>query len=249
MDNCNTSIVLTPVEGEPRIQDLVLAVRLGFDRPRDIRKLIERNIEKLNEFNRCATVARRPENGGTPYTEYYLNQKQSIFICMKSETDNAFEVQAEIVRVFDGHLNGTLNPANFSRLQLIELAMQAEQERLVLESRVAAIQPKADALDLIATGSDGSLNITESAKTLQLNPKMLFTWMSGNRWIYRRAGGSGWVAYQDKIQQGLLEHKVTTVSREDGSEKVTEQVRVTAKGLAKLATLFQSKKVSEEVAA
>ncbi|MCK7579802.1 MAG: hypothetical protein MZV65_31680 [Chromatiales bacterium] len=95
-----------------------------------------------------------PENGGTPTEEFYLNQKQAIFICMKSETDNAFEVQAEIVRVFDAYLNGeptapTLNPANFSRLQLIELAMQAEQERLALESKVAILQPKAEALDRI----------------------------------------------------------------------------------------------------
>lgn len=143
-----------------------------------------------------------------------------------------------------GKLQATLNPANLSRLQLIELAMQAEQERLALESHVAVIQPKADALDLIATGSVGSLNITESAKTLQIHPKLLFNWMSGNRWIYRRAGGSGWVAYQDKIQQGLLEHKVTLISREDGSEKVTEQVRMTAKGLARLATLFQPTQVA-----
>ena len=68
---------------------------------------------------------------------------------------------------------------------------------------------------------------------------MLFSWLSGNKWIYRRVGGSGWVAYQDKIQQGLLEHKVTTVHKDDGTEKITEQVRVTAKGLAKLAAIFQ----------
>lgn len=138
-----------------------------------------------------------------------------------------------------GKLQPTLNPANFSRLQLIELAMQAEQERLALESKVAIIQPKAEALDLIATGTEGSLNITETAKTLQVNPKMLFQWLSGHKWIYRRVGGSGWVAYQDKIQSGLLEHKITTVHRDDGSEKITEQVRVTAKGLTRLAGIFR----------
>lgn len=237
-------LTLTPINGEPRIRDLDLAVRLGFSQPRDIRKLIKRNEAKLLTFGGCATVARLVEGNET--SEFYLNQKQSIFICMKSETDNAFEVQAEIVRVFDAHLNGSLqpalNPANLSRLQLIEMAMQAEQERLALESKVAEIQPKADALDRISTGSDGSLNITDAAKTLQINPKMLFQWMSGHKWIYRRVGGSGWVAYQDKIQAGLLEHKVTVVHREDGTEKITEQVRVTAKGLAKLAAIFNADK-------
>lgn len=239
-----SDLVLTPIEGEPRIHDLALAVRLGFEQPRDIRKLIKRNKAKLLSFGVCATVAQTSgEQGGRPATEFYLNQKQSIFICMKSETENAFEVQAEIVRVFDAHLNGTptapvLNPANLSRLQLIELAMQAEQERLALEQQVAVIQPKAQALDLISTGSEGSINITETAKTLQMKPKALFQWLHGHEWIYRRPGGSGWVAYQNRLQQGLLEHKVTTVHRDDGSEKIVEQVRVTGKGLAKLASIF-----------
>ena len=46
------------------------------------------------------------------------------------------------------------------------------------------------------------------------------------------------LGYQSKTASGLLEHKVTTVLRADGSEKVTEQVRVTPKGLEKLAKLI-----------
>jgi hypothetical protein len=37
---------------------------------------------------------------------------------------------------------------------------------------------------------------------------------------------------------GLLEHKTTVVTRSDGSEKATTQVRVTPKGLTRLAKLF-----------
>lgn len=50
----------------------------------------------------------------------------------------------------------SLNPANLSRLQLIEIAMQAEQERLVLEHKVEELAPKAEALDrmTIAEGED-----------------------------------------------------------------------------------------------
>lgn len=47
--------------------------------------------------------------------------------------------------------------------------------------------------------------------------------------------GSVCSAYQDRIKSSLLTHKVTTVSRSDGTEKIVEQVLVTAKGLAKLA--------------
>lgn len=53
-----------------------------------------------------------------------------------------------------------------------------------------------------------------------------------------RPGASGWLGYQHRVQQGLVEHKVGTFTRADGSEKVTEQVRITAKGLARLAETF-----------
>lgn len=111
----------------------------------------------------------------------------------------------------------------------------AEQKATQLENKVIELAPKAAVADRIVTVSEGAMNVTLAAKTLQVQPKALFTWLSAHRWIYRRVGGSSWVAYQDKIQQGLLQHKVTTVERTDGTEKVVEQVLVTAKGLAKLA--------------
>jgi prophage antirepressor-like protein len=108
-------------------------------------------------------------------------------------------------------------------------------ERVIeLEADVAELSPKADALDRIAT-ADGSMCLTDAAKHLQRRPKDLIGFMKEGRWIYRRAGNSHWVGYQDKIQSGYLEHKVTEVSTSDGREKITEQVRVTPKGLAKLA--------------
>ncbi|MGY8624344.1 phage antirepressor KilAC domain-containing protein [Chromobacterium violaceum] len=130
------------------------------------------------------------------------------------------------------------NPADFlARAVLVandQLAIQAKKIQCLEEER-AELAPKAAVTDRIVTAASGAMNVTLAAKTLQVQPKTLFTWLSANRWIYRRAGGSAWVAYQDKIQQGLLQHKVTTVERLDGSEKIVEQVLVTAKGLAKLA--------------
>ena len=120
------------------------------------------------------------------------------------------------------------------------LLLTYTEKVLTLEATVKEIQPKADALDRIATESEGALNITSSAKTLQLQPKKLIGWLQANKWIYKRAGGKSWVAYQDKIQSGVLEHKITTVLRGDGTEKMAEQVLVTAKGLTKLSSAVQT---------
>lgn len=111
MSSSSYSLVLTPVNGEPRIHDLLLAERLGFKDPREIRKLIKRHEEKLLSFGTRATVARVTVTG-QPYEEFFLNRKQAMFICMKSETDNAFDVQTDIIHVYDAYLNGELKPVS-----------------------------------------------------------------------------------------------------------------------------------------
>ena len=80
----------------------------------------------------------------------------------------------------------------------------------------------------------------DSAKALQIRPIDLRNLLITQRWIYGRPGHSGWLAYQDRITQGVLVHKVDTVTRADGSDKVVEQVRITPKGLTKLAQILQS---------
>ena len=116
------------------------------------------------------------------------------------------------------------------------LLLTYSEKVIKLEADNAAMAPKVDALDRLAT-ANGSVCLTDAAKTLQVKPKMLIGLMSANHWIYKRVGCNHWCAYQERLQQGVLEHKVTTVDREDGTEKIVEQVRVTPKGLTKLAQL------------
>jgi hypothetical protein len=60
-----------------------------------------------------------------------------------------------------------------------------------------------------------------------------------NSWVYRRPMGSGYLAYQDRIQQGLMEHKITTGEKTDGHEWTNTQARITPKGLVKLAEVIR----------
>ncbi len=106
-----------------------------------------------------------------------------------------------------------------------------------LEGQIAAQAPKLEAYARIAE-ADGSMCITEAAKNLQLRPTDLFKHLRTRAWIYRRAGAREDLGYQARIAAGLLEHKVTVQHRGDGSERVCTQVRVTPKGLARLAHDF-----------
>ncbi|MGP9790705.1 phage antirepressor KilAC domain-containing protein [Roseinatronobacter sp. NSM] len=143
-------------------------------------------------------------------------------------------LEAEVKRVArDG---GTIDLNNPTQLRNLLLNYSERTEKL--EQRVQELLPSEEALDRLSK-ADGSLNITEAAKALQMRPKDLFDYLSRNGWIYKRAGSASWLGYQSKTTAGMLEHKVTTVLRADGSEKVTEQVRVTPKGLTALAKLIK----------
>ncbi|WP_368169714.1 phage antirepressor KilAC domain-containing protein [Aeromonas sp. R4-3] len=154
--------------------------------------------------------------------------------------------QLQVNQVFLDYRTGKLGPVTpqLTTMEILQIAMQSEQERLRLEAanhklelQVEAAKPKVEALDLIAT-ADGSLNLTEAAKALQQQPKKFNQQLCSQRWIYKRAGGKQWLGYQDKVQQGLVEHKVTMVPLADGGERLCEQVRITPKGLTKLAQQF-----------
>lgn len=125
-------------------------------------------------------------------------------------------------------------------LLVAQSVIREDEERIAtLEADKAIMRPKVEALDRIA-GSYGSLCITDAAKTLQIPPRDLFRHLRANGWIYARAGTSD-IGYQVRINQGTLEHKVTTIARQDGTEKTITQVRVTPKGLSVLAEAFEAK--------
>lgn len=146
--------------------------------------------------------------------------------------DRWAELEAQAARPVDPIV--ALSDPNILRGLLLTYSDKVQ----ALEAANAALGDKADALDRIAN-AEGSLAVTDAAKALQMRPKDLFSYLRTHGWIYRRHGGGGDLGYQSKVVAGLLEHKVTTILRGDGTEKVTEQVRITPKGLTKLATLMQ----------
>lgn len=106
------------------------------------------------------------------------------------------------------------------------------QELTVKSQEVKEMLPQVKALDRIATGTEGSLCIRDAAKALQMRPIDLTNYLKDNGWIYRRAG-THWIGYQDKVGRKLLEHKIIFIEGFSG-DRIYDQVRVTAKGLASL---------------
>ncbi|WP_405118730.1 phage antirepressor KilAC domain-containing protein [Pseudomonas leptonychotis] len=222
------AVRVVTIDGEPWFLAADVASALGYA-----------NTSKAVNTH-CKAVQTCPtETGGQVRHVQAIPERDVYRLVMRSKLPAAerFEewVVGEVLPSIRKTGNYSAAPAVPQSLpEALRLAADLAERNGQLQQVVAEQSTKVDALDRIAT-ADGAMCITNAAKDLQVRPKDLFAWLQAHQWIYRRAGGSGWVAYQNRIQQGVLEHKVTTVTRGDGSEKVAEQVLVTAKGLAKLA--------------
>jgi hypothetical protein len=155
------SLAVAEFEGEPRIRDLDLAERLGFDRPRDIRKLIERHMPEINGLGICATVAQNHGGGrGRPSKEFYLNEEQALLVAVLSDAPQAPAVRAMLIRTFVTYRRGQLEtPATLTDTEsrkviggIVKAVVHKEiaeaipslvdrlvEERLQIDPRIAAL--------------------------------------------------------------------------------------------------------------
>jgi len=116
------------IDDEPTIQDLDLAKRLGYERPRAIRDLIKRLLreKKLNEINICRTVEQTPGESGRPSEVFYLDEFASLKVTVKSEAAKADEITDEIIQVFIDARKG-VKPADSSSQYVYDVEFQVAE--------------------------------------------------------------------------------------------------------------------------
>lgn len=221
------------VNDEAKTTSLIIAEKFGKQH-KDVLRAI-RNLECSKEFsqrNFAQTPYVEHQNGQT-YQMYEITRDGFAFLVMGFTGKAAAEWKERFIAAFNEMERRLGADGGFSIPKTMGEALQLAADQF---KRIEEMREDVEALDRLAA-ADGSLSITEVAKNLGVRPKDAFGWLSQNGWIYKRPGGSAWLGYQSKCNAGLLEHKSTTVLRADGTERVTEQVRVTAKGLTTLAKL------------
>jgi Rha family phage regulatory protein len=178
---------------------------------------------------------------GETVSYYDMNRDGFTLLCMGFTGPKALRFKMRYIDAFnkmEAALKKAAPPIDLNDPATLRglLASYADKA-LELQKEVDELRPSQAALERIST-ADGSLCITDAAKALQMQPKEFFARLQRNGWIFKRRGSSTYLGYESKVLAGYLEHKVTAVPRGDGSEKMVEQVRITPKGLTKIASLI-----------
>lgn len=134
-------LTIQEFNGEARALDLEIADALGFSRVRDIRQLIHRNLDVMGGLGEvCGKSPQTSELGGRPSYEYWLNEKQALYICTKSDAKNAVEITIQMIEVFTAWKAGKLEA--YAPPPVTELPIDADIWRgLIREARLLFGRP------------------------------------------------------------------------------------------------------------
>jgi phage antirepressor YoqD-like protein len=203
---------------------------------RDIRTMLIELYGEGGVLNFEETVQRENPSGGAPIpSKAFLLPKRETLILVSGYN---LSMRAKIIdrwQELEAQASKSTSLVPQSLPEALRLAADMAEQKAKAEAELALVAPKAQALDRLATASQGSFCIRDAAKNLQVQEKWLRSFLIQQRWIYRRPMGSELLAYSDKIQSGLMEHKITTGEKSDGTEWTNTQARITAKGMAKIA--------------
>jgi len=202
-------------------------------------------VQKVLGAERSAELlADLPDSYGRPRKGYKFPKREACLMAMSYSYDlqaKVFDKMTELEETAHRpQLPDFTNPAIAARAwaDQVEARQLIEAKTVELEHKVEVLAPKAEALDRMAL-ADGEVCLQTAGKLLQQPPNKFISWLRGlGTWIFKRQGSSRNSAYTDKINAGYLNVRTTTTIMPDGSERVTEQVVVTPKGLAKLAQML-----------
>lgn len=203
-------------------------------------------VSRINDFGFVedqdfTTFTENPVKG-RPAKEYALSLDMAKELSMVERNEKGKQARQyfiECERRAKYPVQALNNPALLKQLLLANLAT-VEEQKIQIEHRdkmIAVIAPKADIADLLVI-SDGLYNLTHAAKILNQAPRKFNKDLNAKGWIYRMGVSGDWTGYSEKIKAGYLEHKMCPFNHSDGTPDTKPQVKITAKGMHKLAQIF-----------
>lgn len=235
--------ILTQFNQEPQTMSHREIAQIVGKEPKHVKRDCDVMFKEL-EINPIGYVQSwtHPQNGQT-YIEYMLTRDlvETLITGYSIKLRHAVLKRLRELELIFAQPQKTVE---LSRMDLIQIALQAEQENQELRGQVAILEPKAIALETIADTSN-TYNIRECAKTIGIREKDLIQLLINKKWCYRDTAKKLQPSAQ-YVQNGVFLNRTSPVitNNHDGQERVFLHMRVTAFGLTRITGLVNKLKVA-----
>lgn len=230
---------------------------IGYLKWQNLREAVDRAMAAARNaksdvdsaFTQVIQVTGVSNLGPSEREDFQLTRYAAYLVAMNGDPRKSEVAKAQAYFAIQTRIAETTSaPRELSRLELIDLARDAELSRIEAESRaeaetvkrelaearVAEIEPAADAWTALAS-AEGDYSVREAAQALsraghEIGQRRLFELLRQLKWCDR-----GTQAYQAQIGAGnvaMLPHSYRDPA--SGRTFATEQLRVTVKGLDRL---------------
>lgn len=198
-------------------------------------------LRDIDDLNATYEVMALPKVGqsnytadnGQSYRQYLLNKEQTIDLITGYRADIRIRINRRWQEL-EAQASAPVIPATLSEA----LRLAADQAELIehQQSRLALVEPKAAALDVIDSAI-GSLNVRDTAKTLGIPQNKFVNWCIAHDWMYRDNRNKLKMS-SIRMKQGFMEERAVTYQGNSNERVATTQPLFTPKGLTRLAYVF-----------
>lgn len=165
--------------------------------------------------------------GGRPSVNHIISLDMAKEISMIQRTNKGKQARQYFIECERRAKHPTINGAELTRMELIQIAMNAETERLQLEAKNKELEPKADAYDEFIDAT-GKYNIGTVAKMFG----------KGQNWLFRELRNAGVLiskgAMRNTPYQQYMHHfevKAHSFERSNGTQGVSYTTYVQPSGI------------------
>lgn len=236
----NLNNLITIEEGEAFTNSEAIAEGAGYEHATVV-KLIKSYQERLEEkFGPLRFKIRVRENNGLPSKVFLLNELQATSLMTLMRNNKAVvDFKLRLVEEFNKLKTEAKQPApalpasELSRMEILQIAMESEKERLRLTetaerqaAQIADLTPKAQYAQTVLTVDKQALDMHTTAKRLKVGPRKFSDFLII---IGFRTQNPPCLPYQTFIDRGYAEVSETYWEHPHKGEQISQKTMITPK--------------------
>lgn len=144
-----------------------------------------------------------------------------------------------VIRAFDDLVQGRF-PSPVANYNIPTTKAEALRLAADLEDELVIVRPKAAALDYISQHAE-DIGVRDMGRELHIGQNALVAYLLEHKWTCRDGKGRKLKPAHYGLSNGYTRLITTTYTTSSGEVRVTDELRITAKGRTRLAHIFSSK--------